>query len=211
MRLDARPGDATQSRTDAVLTLMVCTVLTGMHEMAMLEKMCPPTWKQPIGSVLLNTARVGVLKRAKRTAGLMNSRQYPATKPNCTNVSVIGKRNCVRIALPVFDESADVVYQSAQRSAKRSVEAEAADSGDGGGWRVSEPEPWRVCVSPPLQDERRRRRWRFMFLSRTAGPCSESMVSQGCLSPVPWTGSGLLEPETKLASQLLFLGSLPFS
>jgi len=55
--------------------LMVCTVLTGIREMAILEKICPPTWKKPIGIVLLNIAFVGALNLENRTTGLMKRRQ----------------------------------------------------------------------------------------------------------------------------------------
>jgi len=72
-----------------------------------------------MGRVLLMIALVGLRNLEKRTIGLMKSKQYSATKPNWINVNVTGKRNCVRIALPVFDERADVVYHSEQSSTKR--------------------------------------------------------------------------------------------
>lgn len=70
--------------------MIVCTVLTGILEMAMLENMCPPTWKIPIGTVLWKIALVGLRRAEKPTRGLMKSRQYPATKANWTKVRVIG-------------------------------------------------------------------------------------------------------------------------
>ena len=64
------------------LTLMVWTVLTWIRDMAMLEKICPPTWKTPIGNVFWKTALFGMRNLEKRTTGLMKSKQYSATKPN---------------------------------------------------------------------------------------------------------------------------------
>ena len=100
---------------------MVCTVLTGIREMAMLENMWPPTWKRPMGTVSLSIARVGRRSLEKRTRGDMNSRQYPATKPNWMNVRVTGYLNWFMIDFPVLDESAEEVYQIAHRRMKRSV------------------------------------------------------------------------------------------
>ena len=71
-------------------TLIVCTVLTGILEMAMLEKMCPPTWKHPMGNVSRRMAFVGGRSRLNRTTGLINTRQNAATKPNWTKVRVMG-------------------------------------------------------------------------------------------------------------------------
>jgi len=73
--------------------LIVCTVLTGMRAIAILENMCPPTWKQPIGKVSLMIALVGIRNLLKRTTGLIKTRQNTATKPNCTKVRVTGYRN----------------------------------------------------------------------------------------------------------------------
>ena len=70
--------------------MIVCTVLTGIREIAILENIWPPTWKMPIGSVSLMIARVGRRSFENCTAGLMNARQNAATKPNCTKVSVTG-------------------------------------------------------------------------------------------------------------------------
>ena len=43
-----------------------------------------------MGNVALIIARVGLRSLENRTAGLMNNRLNPATKPNWTNVSVTG-------------------------------------------------------------------------------------------------------------------------
>lgn len=107
-----------------VHTLIVCTVLTGIRAMATLENMCPPTWKTAIGAVFWTMARVGGLSLLIRMIGLMNSKQYPATKPNCTNVKVTGYRNWVRIALPVLDDIADDMYHSEHKRTNRTVEAD---------------------------------------------------------------------------------------
>lgn len=56
-------------------TLMVCTVLTGMREIAMLEKICPPTWNTPISDVLFKASLVGLRSLVKRITGLESSRQ----------------------------------------------------------------------------------------------------------------------------------------
>lgn len=101
---------------------MVWTVLTGIREIATLENICPPTWKTPIGNVLSKIARVGLRTREKRTTGLIKSKQYPATKPNCTNVRVMGYLNWFRIVLPVFDDNADAEYQRAQSMQNRSID-----------------------------------------------------------------------------------------
>ena len=93
---------------------MVCTVLTGMREMAMLENICPPTWKTPFGSVFFRIARVGFRNREKRMIGLMKRRPYPATKPNCTKVKVTGYLYLIRIDFPVLEERAEEVYHRAQ-------------------------------------------------------------------------------------------------
>jgi hypothetical protein len=71
-------------------TLMVCTELTGIRDMAMLENMCPPTWNKPMGKVFCKIALVGMRKREKRTAGDMKQRLKTAVKPNWTKVRVIG-------------------------------------------------------------------------------------------------------------------------
>ena len=75
-----------------------------------------------MGSVLRMIARVGVRNRAKRTAGDMNSKQYAATKPNWTKVSVTGYRNWVRMALPVLDDSAEDMYHRPQSNTKVTVD-----------------------------------------------------------------------------------------
>ena len=72
------------------LTLMVWTVLTCMREMAILEKICPPTWNTPIGKVVSKIALVGQRSLENRTKGLIKSRQYAATNPNWTKVRVTG-------------------------------------------------------------------------------------------------------------------------
>ena len=46
-----------------------------MREMAMLEKMCPPTWNTPMGNVLWRMALFGLRSLENRTTGLMKSRQ----------------------------------------------------------------------------------------------------------------------------------------
>jgi hypothetical protein len=56
-------------------TLMVCTVLTGILEIAMLVNMCPPTWNKPMGRVSLRTACDGGRKREKPMAGDMTIKQ----------------------------------------------------------------------------------------------------------------------------------------
>lgn len=56
-------------------TLIVCTVLTGMREIAMLEKICPPTWNTPISDVLFSTSLVGLRSLVKRITGLERSKQ----------------------------------------------------------------------------------------------------------------------------------------
>ena len=91
--------------------MMVWTVLTWIRDMAILEKICPPTWKTPIGNVASKTALVGQRSLENRTTGLMKSRQYPATNPNWMKVRVTGYRNVVIIDFPVLDERAEVVYQ----------------------------------------------------------------------------------------------------
>lgn len=52
----------------------------------------------------------------------MKRRQYNATKPNCTNVRVMGYRNWLSRALPVFEESADVVYHRLHINTKVTLE-----------------------------------------------------------------------------------------
>ena len=47
------------SVTGGMLTLMVCTVLTGTRLMASDPKMCPPTWNAAIGKVPRSIDRVG--------------------------------------------------------------------------------------------------------------------------------------------------------
>ena len=56
-------------------TLIVCTVLTGTLEIAMLENMWPNTWNAPMGSVFRTMAMLGVRSRENRTRGLMKIRQ----------------------------------------------------------------------------------------------------------------------------------------
>lgn len=55
--------------------MIVCTVLTGMREIAMLEKICPPTWNTPISDVLFSTSLVGLRSLVKRITGLERSKQ----------------------------------------------------------------------------------------------------------------------------------------
>lgn len=62
--------------------MMVCTVLTCILDMAMLENICPPTWNIPMGRVLCIIALVGGRNLEKRTRGDINRRQYMAIKPN---------------------------------------------------------------------------------------------------------------------------------
>jgi hypothetical protein len=52
---------------------MVCTVLTGILEMAILENMWPPTWNIPIGNVFAMIAWVGMRTVENRMSGDMNS------------------------------------------------------------------------------------------------------------------------------------------
>lgn len=81
-------------------------------------------------------ALVGLRSFENCIKGLMNSKQYPATKPNCTKVRVTGYRNCVRMALPVFEDRAEEVYHSPQRRINRTVATDGASSvGDDGVWR----------------------------------------------------------------------------
>ena len=56
-------------------TLIVCTVLTGIREIAMLEKIWPPTWKSPMGNVAWMISFVGFLNFENRTSGDMNRMQ----------------------------------------------------------------------------------------------------------------------------------------
>ena len=58
-----------------IRTFIVCTVLTGILEIAILERICPPTWKTPIGTVLSRIALVGFLMRVNPTKGLINNKQ----------------------------------------------------------------------------------------------------------------------------------------
>jgi hypothetical protein len=101
-------------------------VLTGIRDIAILEKIWPPTWKQPIGIVSLRIALVGRRSREKRMMGDMKSRQYAATKPNCTNVRVTGYRNWFMMAFPVLDDKAEEAYQRLQRRTKRAVGTEGS-------------------------------------------------------------------------------------
>jgi hypothetical protein len=127
-----------------------------MREMAKLEKMCPPTWNMPMGSVVRRIARLGVRRWDMRTTGDMQSRLSAETNANWTMVSVTGYRKRLRMTLPVFDESADVVYQSAQR-----------------------PMNWNVCGEklPPVAAVQSRRRtprsWRRAGLSPVARTSSD--------------------------------------
>jgi hypothetical protein len=61
---------------------MVCTVLTGIREMARLEKMCPPTWNMPMGRVVRMIAFVGILRRDICTTGDMQNKLHAETKAN---------------------------------------------------------------------------------------------------------------------------------
>ena len=56
-------------------TLMVCTVLTGILDIAMLENMWPPTWNIPIGNVFDIIALVGMRIDVNRMSGDMKSRE----------------------------------------------------------------------------------------------------------------------------------------
>lgn len=85
-----------------------------------------------MGRVSLRMALLGARKCENRTSGLMNSKQYPATNPNWTNVRVMGYLNWMRIALPVLEERADDVYQRAQRRTKRTEDGSGSSSGIGG-------------------------------------------------------------------------------
>jgi hypothetical protein len=69
---------------------MVCTVLTGMREIAKLEKMWPPTWNMPMGNVVWRIALVGVRSWDMRITGDMHNRLSTDTNANCTMVSVTG-------------------------------------------------------------------------------------------------------------------------
>lgn len=53
--------------------------------------------------------------------GRVKTRQNAETKPNWTKVSVTGYRNWFMICFPVFDDSADVVYQSPHSRTKRTM------------------------------------------------------------------------------------------
>lgn len=55
--------------------LIVCTVLTGILEIAILDEIWPPTWKAAIGSVLRIIAGVGLRSLARRRTGLARSKQ----------------------------------------------------------------------------------------------------------------------------------------
>lgn len=59
----------------------------------------------------------------------MKSRQKAATNANWTMVRVTGYLNCVRMVLPVLEESADVVYQKQHRKMNRVVDT-AEDAED---------------------------------------------------------------------------------
>ena len=106
---------------------MVCTVLTGIREIAILENICPPTWNSPIGNVSFKIALVGLLSLVSLTAGLANSKQNAATKPNWTIVNVMGYLNWVRMAFPVFDDIAEDMYHSEQSMQKRIILGAPAD------------------------------------------------------------------------------------
>lgn len=56
-------------------TLIVWTVLTGIREIAMLEKTWPPTWKTPMGIVSLKMVFVGERSLENRITGDMSSKQ----------------------------------------------------------------------------------------------------------------------------------------
>lgn len=111
-------------------------MLTGILDIAMLDVICPPTWNTPMGNVFMMIALVGRRSLENRISGLMKSKQYPATKPNCTKVKVTGYRNCVRMALPVLEDRADVVYHNPQRRIKRMVAIDGTSRLDADGvWR----------------------------------------------------------------------------
>jgi hypothetical protein len=57
-------------------------VLTGTLEMAMLEKMCPPTWNAAIGRVVLMMAVEGCRMVTIPIIGWDSRRQHPETNPN---------------------------------------------------------------------------------------------------------------------------------
>lgn len=50
-------------------------MLTGILDIATLENMCPPTWNNPIGKVVIKMAFDGARILVKRTRGDMKSRQ----------------------------------------------------------------------------------------------------------------------------------------
>ena len=82
-----------------------------------------------MGKVLRRIALVGIRSLETRITGDMKSRQKPATNPNWIKVRVIGYLNCVRIAFPVLEERAEVVYQRLHRRMKTAVEAAGVDDG----------------------------------------------------------------------------------
>lgn len=108
-------------------TLMVWTVLTGMREIAMLENTWPTTWKAAMGSVVESMVLVGLRSLVVPYQGLARMRQYTAMNANWTMVRVTGNLNRLRMALPVLEESAEVVYQSEQSKTKRTVDASNMD------------------------------------------------------------------------------------
>lgn len=114
---------------------MVCTVLTGILEIATLEKTWPPTWKAAIGSVLLRIARVGLLNVVNPKYGWQHRKLKPATKANCMIVKVTGYRYALRMTLPVLDDMADEVYHSEHSRTNRiedQDQGEEADEGSNG-------------------------------------------------------------------------------
>lgn len=111
LTLNMSPYAMTVNSGDSAL--MVCTKLTGTRAIAKEEKMWPATWNRLKGIVVSITCRVGYLIRPKPNT-LAQIKQYPDTKPNCTNVKVKGKRKTFMICLPVLFVTADDVYHSIQ-------------------------------------------------------------------------------------------------
>jgi hypothetical protein len=75
-----------------------------------------------MGNVPLTIACVGLLSLvAHPSSGLLNTQHNPATKKNWTIVNVTGNLKLLRMTLPVFELSAEHVYQSRHNATNRIV------------------------------------------------------------------------------------------
>jgi hypothetical protein len=96
--------------------LIVCTVETGIREMASLLRMCPLIINAVKGRVVMTTSREGFLtpffsagmcrfKEGNTDANQLRRRHQPETKTNCRIVRVTGLGNASRIC---FEEVLDM-------------------------------------------------------------------------------------------------------